>query len=59
MKQIFIKRSVAILALLLAATSLTFAQKLPKPAISENNVRAEMNFLAGDAMMGRAGGSGI
>jgi hypothetical protein len=57
MKQIFIKRSISIVVLLLAANIISLGQKPAKQAINEKDVRAEMNFLAGDAMMGRAGGS--
>jgi Zn-dependent M28 family amino/carboxypeptidase len=58
MKQIFVKRSVSIAVLLLAANILSFSQKASKPVVDEKNVRAEMYFLASDAMQGRRSGSG-
>ena len=43
------------LSLLLNLSTFAVAQK--KPVITEKNIRAEMNFLAGDAMQGRGSGS--
>ncbi len=60
MKQCYIKRSCLIGTILLTANVFSFAQSHVKSAIvtiEEKDVRAEMSFLAGDAMMGRAGGS--
>jgi hypothetical protein len=48
-----IKRSIVV-AVLLSATLSGFAQK---PVIDERNVRAGMQFLAGDAMQGRGSGT--
>ena len=51
-------RCFPVLILLLLITLTAFAQKASKqPGIDERNVRAEMNFLAGDAMQGRGSGS--
>lgn len=51
----FIRRSIAV-AVLLSATLSTLAQT-SKSVIDEKNVRAEMQFLAGDAMQGRGSGT--
>lgn len=56
------KRSGIIAAVLLAATVFAVAQTEVKPKVSastidERNIRAGMNFLAGDALMGRQSGS--
>src|SRR4051794_5593307 len=51
-------RSVASAAIILSFAFLATAQKASvKTAILEQNVRAEMNFLASDAMQGRGSGS--
>ncbi len=55
MKQSHPKRCGLIAVLLFTVNIFAFAQG--KSVIDEKNVRAEMNFLAGDAMMGRQGGS--
>lgn len=57
MKPNYFKGFIAITALLFVANIPIFAQTASKQVIDEKNVRAGMNFLAGDAMMGRAGGS--
>ncbi len=44
-------------AILVAANVVGFAQKASGPVIDERNVRAGMNFLAGDAMQGRGSGT--
>ena len=57
MKRNYLKRSSILAAILVVANVFTFAQSGGKSAISETNVRAEMNFLAGDAMQGRGSGT--
>ena len=57
MKIIQIKKIVIITAFLLLANVLIFAQSAKKSFIEEKNVRAEMNFLAGDALQGRGSGT--
>lgn len=62
MKNFYLKQSALIIAFLLLFNLFTVAQKkatkpVAKPAIEEKNVRAEMNFLAGDAMQGRGSGT--
>ncbi|MBK8303126.1 MAG: hypothetical protein IPK98_06930 [Chloracidobacterium sp.] len=57
MKHNYFKRTIAIAALLLAANIFSLAQSDGKSTIDETNVRAEMNFLAGDAMQGRGSGT--
>ena len=57
MKQNYLKRSVAIAAFLTVANILSFAQTGGKSLIDEKNVRAEMGFLASDAMQGRGSGT--
>ena len=60
MKQVYRKQYCLIVAVLFAANIFGFGQTVGKSSVSaidEKNVRAEMNFLAGDAMMGRAGGT--
>src|SRR5437868_15193386 len=47
-----------LIALLLFANLLAVAQSIDKSPISEKNVRAEMGFLASDAMQGRGSGTG-
>src|ERR1044071_9931284 len=50
--------SVVTTALILVLTFASVGQKrTASPSIDERNVRAEMNFLAGDAMQGRGSGS--
>jgi hypothetical protein len=51
-------RSVLVTAIILVFTFASFGQKrVATTSIDERNVRAEMNFLAGDAMQGRGSGS--
>lgn len=65
MKNIYLKQTAIIFVFLLSFNSLSFAQKKPtakiiKPkasVVKETNVRAEMNFLASDAMQGRGSGT--
>ena len=52
MKKIFL-----VIAFLIAVNTLSFAQSSKKSPIEERNVRAEMNFLAGDALQGRGSGT--
>lgn len=53
------RRSLGILVLLaLCAAPFARAQKAAESTIDERDVRAHMEFLASDAMMGRASGSG-
>lgn len=57
MKQIHLKRPVAIVTLILVVNLFCFAQTGGKSVIDEKNVRAEMGFLASDAMQGRGSGT--
>ena len=57
MKKNYIHRGIGVFALFVAASTVAFAQNVGKTVVDEKNVRAEMNFLAGDAMQGRAAGS--
>lgn len=57
MKNIYIKKLAIITAFLLLANSFGFAQKAAKSVVAEKNVRAQMNFLAGDALQGRGSGT--
>lgn len=50
----YYKHAVLLVALLLTLSNFGFAQKT---AIQEKNVRAQMNFLAGDALQGRGSGT--
>src|SRR5436305_12977844 len=54
MKPTYLRRFVAVAVLALAANTLVCAQK---PLIDEQHVRAEMYFLASDAMQGRGSGT--
>ena len=47
----------ALVAVMLAAVISAYAQKAAPSVINEQNVRAEMQFLAGDAMQGRGSGT--
>ena len=58
MKHAFLKRSAAIAAILLAANIAGLSQAASRSVIDERNVRAEMGFLASDAMQGRGSGTG-
>ena len=51
MKNHLYRSSLTVLFVLVAAVS-GYSQKAKAPLIDERNVRAEMNFLAGDAMQG-------
>ncbi len=57
MRHNYLKRPVAIAAFLIAANIVGFAQTGAKSLIDEKNVRAEMGFLASDAMQGRGSGT--
>lgn len=57
MKRNYLKRTGVLAAILVIANVFTFAQSGGKSTINETNVRAEMNFLAGDAMQGRGSGT--
>lgn len=60
MKPHYLKRIGFIAAFLIASNVLVFAQAEVRPAsssVEEKNVRAAMNFLAGDAMQGRGSGT--
>lgn len=57
MKQNYLKRSVFLAVMLVAANVVGVAQKAVVPVIDERNVRAGMTFLAGDAMQGRGSGT--
>lgn len=52
-----LRRSTIVVALLLFVSAAGHAQKRARLAIDERNVRAEMNFLAGDALQGRGSGT--
>ncbi|HQX56115.1 MAG TPA: M20/M25/M40 family metallo-hydrolase [Pyrinomonadaceae bacterium] len=56
MKNHLYRSSLTVLFVLVAAVS-GYSQKAKAPLIDERNVRAEMNFLAGDAMQGRGSGT--
>lgn len=58
MKRNYIQRSGAVAAIVLLANLLSFGQTGGKSLIDEKNVRAEMGFLASDAMQGRGSGTG-
>jgi len=51
------RRSSGVAVLLIAANIVAFAQTSGKSLIDERNVRAQMNFLAGDALQGRGSGT--
>lgn len=51
------KRSAWIAAFVITSTIFSFAQTATRSVIDERNVRAEMNFLASDAMQGRGSGT--
>ncbi len=58
MKNLHLKQTFLIIAILLAFNSFSLAQKkVVVSAVQEKNVRAEMNFLAGDALQGRGSGT--
>ncbi len=57
MKLSILRRSSAVAVLLIAANIVGFAQTAAKAFVSERNVRAQMGFLAGDAMQGRGSGT--
>lgn len=58
MKSIYLKKSALLPVLLLTITSTGFAQKSNQTASSEErNVRAQMEFLASDALQGRGSGT--
>lgn len=52
-----LKRSVLITSLVFTANLLSAAQSDARSAVNERNVRAQMMFLAGDAMQGRGSGT--
>lgn len=56
MKKNYIQRNVITIFLLLAMSNFGFAQSKNEP-ILERNVRASMEFLAGDALQGRGSGT--
>lgn len=57
MKNYILRHAVAASVLALALNSSAFAQTASVSRINEKNVRAEMGFLAGDAMQGRGSGT--
>jgi hypothetical protein len=57
MKNNSIRKIVLVFAVLLLANFNNFAQNAKKSAVDEKNVRAQMEFLAGDAMQGRGSGT--
>ncbi len=52
-----LRRSPLIAAVIVAANLFAIGQSAKKSAIDERNVRAEMQFLAGDALQGRGSGT--
>lgn len=57
MKMIFNQRSVQSLVSIFLLASFSFAQSGGKSSVDEKDVRAQMQFLAGDAMQGRGSGT--
>jgi Peptidase family M28 len=57
MKNNFIKKIVFTCAILLLVSFSNSAQNAKKSSVDEKNVRAQMAFLAGDAMQGRGSGT--
>lgn len=57
MKNIYIKKLAIITSFLLLVNSFGFGQKTAKSVVAERNVRAGMEFLAGDALQGRGSGT--
>ena len=57
MKNIYTRKLAIISAFLLFTTVSNFAQTAKNAVVEERNVRAQMEFLAGDAMQGRGSGS--
>jgi hypothetical protein len=57
MKNFYLKKLALIALLIFSSSILSVAQKNAKTFIEEKNVRAQLNFLAGDAMQGRGSGS--
>ncbi len=58
MKSIYLKRNFLFVALLLTIANAGVAQKTSKNApLAERNVRAQMEFLASDALQGRGSGT--
>jgi len=57
MKNIYIRKWAVIAVLMLLANFNGFAQKAKKSFVEERNVRAETQFLAGDALQGRGSGT--
>ncbi len=57
MKQLYLRFPVLLALLSLALNSAALAQKDAKAVVDERNVRAELGFLASDAMQGRGSGS--
>ena len=57
MKQIFVKRAPFFAVVVLTTSVFGFAQTGGRSLVDERNVRAEMYFLASDAMQGRGSGT--
>jgi Peptidase family M28 len=58
MKNLYLKQSVFVVAFLILFNLFAVAQKKAiTPVIQEKNIRAEMNFLASDALQGRGSGT--
>lgn len=57
MKTFYTRHTLALAALLITANISALAQTAKKTVIDEKNVRAEMGFLASDAMQGRGSGT--
>jgi hypothetical protein len=57
MKNLYLKQTAFIIAILITFNTFSFAQKASKSVVKEQNVKAQMNFLAGDALQGRGSGT--
>jgi hypothetical protein len=57
MKNLYLKQTAFIIAILITFNTFSFAQKALKSVVKEKNVKAQMNFLAGDALQGRGSGT--
>src|SRR4051794_31028741 len=57
MRSLFVRRSPVLAAIVLIANILASAQTGGRSVVEERNVRAEMGFLASDAMQGRGSGT--
>src|SRR5882757_3943910 len=58
MRKFTLSQLVILVGLFVVTSGISFAQVSVKSPIDEKNVRAEMGFLASDAMQGRGSGTG-